>query len=103
MVEENSVPEYYSDAFEVMAGPYGIVLNFSKGPGEPRVQVGEKVARIRTSWEHAKIMTFIMARHIKRVETEMGVSYPIPGKLLSDMGISKEDWDGFWKDSGLKL
>ena len=94
---DEKAPEFYSDAFEVVAGPFGLVLNFSKGPAEPRAQGGELVTRIRTSWEHAKLMTFIMAKHIKKVESETGVSYPLPFKVLADMQISKEDWDAFWK------
>jgi len=97
---DERIPEFYSDMFEVVAGPYGIVLNFSKGPPEPRMDTKETVARIRMSWEHAKSMTFIMARHIKKIERDTGVSYPIPLKVLSDMGIGPEDWDSFWRPVG---
>lgn len=58
---DEKVPEYYSDAFEVVANPYGMVLNFKAGPPEPRMTAGGPLVRVRTSWEHAKIMTFIMA------------------------------------------
>jgi len=93
---DEKIPEFYSDMFEVVASPYGVVLNFSAGPPEPRMDK-EPVARIRMSWEHAKSMTFIMARHIKKIEQETGVSYPIPTRVLSDMSIGLEDWDAFWK------
>ncbi len=97
MPDEKQIPEFYTDMFEVVGGPYGIVLNFKKGPPEPRMDIKETIARIRMSWEHAKAMTFIMARHIKKIEQDTDVSYPLSTKILSDMGIAKEDWDGFWK------
>jgi hypothetical protein len=97
MGEEKEIPEFYSDMFEIVGGPYGIVLNFRKGPPEPRMETRETVARVRMSWEHAKAMTYIMWRHIRRIEQESGVSYPIPPRVLSDMNIGREDWEGFWK------
>lgn len=94
---DGEIPEFYSDMFETVGGPYGIVMNFKKGPPEPRMQTGEAIVRIRMSWEHAKAMTFVMARHIKKVEQDTGVSYPLSVKVLSDMGIGIEDWNSFWK------
>ena len=97
MPDEKEIPEFYADMFEVVGGAYGIVLNFMKSPPVPRTELKETVARIRMSWEHTKAMTFIMQRHVKKVERDAGVSYPMPTKVLSDMGIAKEDWDSFWK------
>ena len=94
---DDLIPEYYSDMFEVVGGPYGIVLNFMKSPPVPRTEIKETVSRIRMSWEHAKAMTFIMQRHVETVERDTGVSYPMSTKVLSDMGIAREDWDDFWK------
>lgn len=97
MPDEKEIPELYSDMFEVVSGPYGIVLNFMKSPPVPRAEIKETVARVRMSWEHAKAMTFIMQKHVKQVEREIGVSYPVPIKVLSTMGVAPEDWDAFWK------
>lgn len=36
MADEKQIPEFYSDAFEIVSGPYGTVLNFEKGAPEPR-------------------------------------------------------------------
>jgi len=49
----SEVPEFYSDMFEIVGGPFGIVINFRKGPAEPRMETRETAARIRMSWEHA--------------------------------------------------
>jgi hypothetical protein len=102
--KEKEVPEYYADHFMIAAGPYGAVINFAKSPPEPGPgKTPEVVARIRMSYEHMKAITFVLARHIKKVERENGVSYPIPGKVLSGMGIAAEDWESFWKSANFPL
>jgi len=104
MPEEKEIPEYYSDQFMIAGGPYGAVINFAKSPPEPGPgKVPEMVARVRTSYEHLKTMTFVLARHVKQIERENGVSYPIPPKVLSSLGIAKEDWDGFWKSTNFPI
>lgn len=104
MPEEKEVPEYYSDQFMIAGGPYGAVINFAKSPPEPGPgKVPEKVARVRTSYEHLKTMTFVLARHVKQIERENGVSYPIPSKVLSSLSIAKEDWDGFWESTNFPI
>ena len=100
MPAEMEIPEFFSDMFEVVGGPYGIALNFMKSPPVPRSETKETVARVRMSWEHVKAMTFIVQRHVKMVEQDAGVSYPMPAKVLSNMQIAKEDWDSFWKPVG---
>ena len=98
MPEEKEIPEFYSDEFQVISGPYGVVINFRKSPREPGPgKVPETVATIRMSHEHTKTMTFILSRHIKGIERDSGVSYPVPGKVLSNLGIAPEDWESFWK------
>ena len=98
MPEENESPEFYSDQFTVSSGPYGAVINFQKSPREPGPgKVPKTVASIRMSHEHVKTMTFILSRHIKQIERNTGVSYPIPTKVLSDLRIAPEDWESFWR------
>lgn len=98
MAEEKEIPEFYSDQFMVSGGPYGMVIGLRKSAPEPGPgKVPETVARVWLSYEHAKTMTFVLCRQIKRIEREAGVSYPVPAKVLSDLGIGMEDWETFWK------
>lgn len=99
MPEEKEIPEFYSDMFEIVGGPYGVVVNFRKGPSEPRSEARETVCRVRMSWEHAKTMTYILWRYIRNMEQGTRISYPIPMKVLSDLQIGLEDWNSFWKPS----
>ena len=104
MSEEKEIPEYYADNFMMAGGPYGAVINFAKSPPEPgQGKTSETVARIRMSYEHLKTLTFVLARHVKKLERENSVSYPIPPKILSGLGIAKEDWDSFWESSNFTL
>jgi len=100
MPDDKGIPEFYSDMFELVGGPYGVVFNFMKSPPVPRVETKETIARVRMSWEHAKAMTFIMQRHIRAVEQDTGVSFPIPTKVLSEMNIPGDDWEHFWRKPG---
>ncbi len=98
MAEQSETPEFYSDQFMVSGGPYGLVINFKASPPEPGPgKVPDTVARVRMSYELVKTLTFVMCRHIKKIERDTGVTYPVPGKVLSDLGVGMEDWQAFWK------
>jgi hypothetical protein len=92
--------DVYSDQFTVSVGPYGASLSFALSPAHSdpaSPQLPQRMATIRTSVEHLKIMAIVINRHVKKMESEMGVSFPVPIQLLAQMGISKQDWDDFWK------
>jgi len=98
MPEEKEIPEVYSDQFMLSGGPYGVVINFSKSPAEPGPgKVPETVARVRMSYEHAKMVAFMLCRHIKKIEREAEISYPVHAKVLSSLSVGLEDWETFWK------
>jgi hypothetical protein len=100
-MEGQQVAEFYSDNVELGGGPFGVTLNFNRSkrtpsaPGRPTEY--EPEVTIRMSWEHFKAMVFFGWRHVRQVERDIGVSYPIPTTLLSQWGIGLEDWEGFWK------
>ena len=93
--------DVYSDQFQVTTGPYGGALAFAVSPATPPA-VGsapliERVATVRMSLEHLKVMTFVLRRQIIEHERKSGITIPIPIPILNDIGISPEDWDSFWK------
>lgn len=94
--------DVYADQFQMNLGPYGVTLNFflttpipSGAPG-PAPQA-ERVATIRTSLEHPKIMTFILYRQIADYESQSGGRIMLPHGLLNELGFGPEDWEEFWK------
>jgi hypothetical protein len=91
--------DVYSDQFSVTIGPFGASLTFlsSVVPPNPNAPTPpNNVATIRTSIEHLKAMTFIMAKQIKRVEQDTGMTYGVPSNILNSLSIGLEDWDSFW-------
>jgi len=94
--------DVFSDQFTVSLGPYGASLSFALSTAHPNPaspQPPQPVATIRMSGEHLKIMAMVINKHVKKVENEMGVSFQVPIQVLAQMGISKQDWDDFWKSS----
>lgn len=91
--------DVYSDQFLVSVGPYGASLTFSLStahPDQSSPKPPERVATIRMSIEHLKMISMVINRHVKKMEADLGVSYQVPVKLLSSMGIAPEDWNAFW-------
>jgi hypothetical protein len=94
--------DVYADQFQVHLSPYGVTLNFflttplpPSGPGpEPP---SDRVATIRTSLEHAKVIAYLLYRQLVDYEVQSGVRVMVPGDVLNGLGIGPEDWDSFWK------
>ena len=93
--------DIYSDQFQVSTGPYGCALNFMlSNPTPPppgSAPQAERVATIRMSIEHLKVMTFMLRRQIMVVERDTGVKVEIPVQALNNLRISLEDWQALWK------
>jgi len=91
--------DVYSDNFMVTTGPYGANLTFGVTPPHPdpaSPKAPERVAVIRMSVEHMKVMAFVLMRSVKQMEGGLGVNYQVPSQVLAQLGIAREDWDSFW-------
>lgn len=91
--------DVYSDQFTITVGPYGSSLSFGVSPSHPdpiSPKPMERVATIRMSVEHLKMMVMVISRHVKKMEEQFNISYPVPSQMLSQLGIAREDWDNFW-------
>ncbi len=93
--------DIYSDQFQVNTSPYGCTLNFSvSGPTPPAPGAApqvERLATVRMSLEHLKIMTYVLHRQVQNYEQQTGTHIPIPMQVLNVLQIGREDWDAFWK------
>lgn len=91
----------YTDQFQVSTGPYGSTLNFMlsspipPAPGSP--PQAERLATVRMSLEHLKVMTFILRRQLLEHESRTGTRIQVPVEVLNSLSISPEDWDSFWQ------
>lgn len=90
-----------ADQFQVTVGPYGVTLNFSLTsptlPAPGSAQQAERLATVRMSLEHLKVMTFILRRQLMEYEQSTGVTIPLPIQVLNSLGIGPEDWETFWR------
>lgn len=100
MTEATEPRDVYCDGFQMNVGPYGVTLNFSlSGPMPPAPGTSphtDRVATIRMSLEHTKVMAFVLRRHLMKYERDAGVSIPVPGGLLNSLQIGPEDWQSVW-------
>ena len=97
----DEVPDVYADQLQLNTSAFGAILNFMATkstpptPGSPPET--NKVATIRTSLEHLKVLTYIIRRQIVNQERNTGITYELPRDVLNALKISPEDWDSFWK------
>jgi hypothetical protein len=93
--------DVYSDQFQTTVNPYGATLNFmatSAEPPPPGSPVrAERVATIRMSLEHLKVVAFMLRRQIVQYEQQSGVRIQVPADVLNGLRIGREDWDEFWR------
>lgn len=93
--------DVYADQFGLNLGAYGTALNFSVSSANPPApgtspQI-ERLATIRMSLEHLKVMAFVIRRQILQYEQQAGVNIQIPVEVLNSLRISREDWDAIWR------
>ncbi len=95
--------DVYSDQFQINLGPYGSSLNFMVSdptpPAPGSATPARRLATIRMSLQHLKVMTFILRKQISAMESQTGVKAEVPVELLNSLRTSREDWDAFWKTS----
>lgn len=91
--------DIYSDQFMVTTTSFGANLSFlvnTPHPDPTKPVPAERVATIRMSNEHLKVMTMIIVRQIKKMEDDTGVKIDMDPHVLNGLGIAREDWDSFW-------
>jgi hypothetical protein len=91
--------DVYSDQFMVTNTMWGANLSFflnTPHPEPTKVVPPERIATIRMSNEHLKIMTTILIRQIKKMEAESGIKIEIDSRYLNSIGVAREDWEKLW-------
>lgn len=91
--------DVYVDQFEITTGPYGCTMNLQRSSSAPptlRSPV-ERVATIRMSLEHLKVMAFVLQRQVRCHEQQSNCIVAIPGEVLNGLQIGPEDWKRMWE------
>ncbi len=92
--------DVYADAFIVSVNPFGANLSFELREAHPSPNAPSPLRRlgtIRMSVEHLKLMAMMLRTQVRNLESGSGVKYEIDNRVLSQLGIAREDWDSFWK------
>lgn len=93
--------DVYSDQFQIPIGPYGCPLNFfatsTQPPAPGSVPQADRVASVRMSLEHLKVMAYIVRRQLTEYERQTGIQVPVPQEVLNALRIGREDWDAMWR------
>lgn len=98
--------DIYSDQFMLTTTAFGANLSFSVNtphPEQTKPVAAERIATIRMSNEHLKVMAMIIVKQIKKMESDTGVKISVDTRVLNSIGIAPDDWEDFWKASDFKL
>ena len=92
--------DVYSDAFLVTITPFGANLSFEMHEAHPSPNAlvpTRRLGTVRMSLEHLKVMAMMLRNQVRKAESQSGVKYEVDTRVLSQLGIAREDWDSFWK------
>ena len=98
MAEVDSL-DGYADQLGITVGPFGSALAFSLSSlGEEGHKNPKDVATIRMSLAHLKVMAYAIRREVLKFERQGEVKVEIPMSVLTQLKISRAEWDQFWND-----
>lgn len=93
--------DVYSDQLQVTTAVFGCTINFMRSnptpPAPGTAPQIERLATVRMSLEHLKVMVFILHRQMRVHEDQTGISIPIPPQVLNGLQVGLEDWEKFWR------
>ena len=95
MVDENGLPDIYTDSFRFTVGPYGVAFTFGTKEPHPspgKVTPGKDLLVLRMSLEQAKVLTMMLRRNLKNYEDTNGIEIALPAQMYTQLGIAHEDW-----------
>ena len=98
--------DVYSDQFMVTTTAFGANLSFyvnTPHPEQTKPVAAEKLATIRMSIEHLKVMTMMIVKQVKKMESDIGVKIAVDRRVLNSLGIPPDDWEEFWKSSDINI
>ncbi len=93
-VNDPEIPELYCDGVQVGLSPFTAIFSLTMQPaGQTGAMAPLKVANVRMSLEHAKVLAIMLRKQIKSFEAQMGVDIQLHPQLYQQLGLSRqEDW-----------
>jgi len=98
--------DVYSDQFLVTTTAFGANLSFAVNtphPEQSKPIAPERLATIRMSMEHLKVMAMVIVKQVKKTESSTGVKINVDNRVLNSLSISPDDWEEFWKSTDIEL
>ena len=88
------VPEFYCDGTQIGLSAFTATFSLTMQPaGQTGTMAPIKVANVRMSLEHAKVLAIMLRKQLKKYEGQTGVDIQLPQQVYQQLGISKqEDW-----------
>ena len=91
--------DIYSDSFLVSLNAWGASLTFHLTDPHPSPDVAREpvpLGTIRMSIEHLKVLAYMLRQYVISHEDFNDVDYDVPDTVLSQIGISRADWEASW-------
>jgi hypothetical protein len=94
MADESTVPDIYCDSVQIGITGYDLMIELQKRAANLNAtDAPVRVATVRMSHEHAKVLAIMLARNLHEYESASGSVIPIHPALRQTLGLSKsEDW-----------
>jgi hypothetical protein len=93
--DQESAPDIYADGFQVTVTPFGVNMSFSLREAHPNPDQPpaiERVATVRMSPAHTKIVAMMLAKQIRKYERDNSLAIAVPAEVYKQLGIAEEDW-----------
>lgn len=91
---DDQVPELYCDGVQVGLSPFTAIFSLTMQPAGQTGQMPPiRVANVRMSLEHAKVLAILLRKQLKGFEAQMGAEIQLHSQLYQQLGLSRqEDW-----------
>ena len=93
---EEQYPDLYFDNIRVTTTVFGVNMTLALGNPHPEpdseAKKQKKIATIRTSLEHAKILAMLLRKQIKTYEINTGIEIKLPSDIYTGLKLDENDW-----------
>jgi len=84
---DDEATEFYTDVYEFAANQYTVFLTLmATSPTGPN----RRLAVVKMSPEHAKVMAILFKQNVKAIEQQFGIEIAIPAQVLETHKIDLE-------------
>jgi len=94
--KQETLPDYYFDRVRVTVSLFGVNIIISLSDESPADDAKplpiHKLATLRTSPIHAKVLAMMLRKQIKHFEAESGIEFPVPEDVFNALDLDAGEW-----------